>query len=195
MAKKVAAKAKPKGVAKVKVATKGAKKVAVKKEAVKKEATKKVNARAEKVKKAVKAKAPAEARSVGKAVKAQKASAIEPMAESPAKVAVRGSKLALAREVEKVKGKAKKQAGSKPGRRASLPEIDKTNQLAVKWSSLYRKTQEVEPKPYNMRGEYEAKTPIMHKLLGWGYILSNRNDRLEVLFKDGIRYLISNYRG
>lgn len=71
--------------------------------------------------------------------------------------------------------------------------LEKATQLGQKWSSLYRKSQE-QAKPYNMRHTYEAKTPIMHKVLGWGYILTNKNDRLEVLFKDGIRYLISNYK-
>jgi hypothetical protein len=45
-----------------------------------------------------------------------------------------------------------------------------------------------------MRGSFEERTAIVHKVLGWGYILANRNDRLEVLFKDGIKYLISNYK-
>ena len=45
-----------------------------------------------------------------------------------------------------------------------------------------------------MKAVFEEKTAILHKVLGWGYILSNRNDRLEVLFKDGIKYLISNYK-
>jgi hypothetical protein len=35
---------------------------------------------------------------------------------------------------------------------------------------------------------------LMHKVLGWGFVLSNLNDRLEVLFKDGIKVLISNYK-
>ncbi|MGE3683522.1 MAG: hypothetical protein AB7G93_17505 [Bdellovibrionales bacterium] len=66
--------------------------------------------------------------------------------------------------------------------------------LAQKWVSLYRKSEQIEAKPYNMNSVFEEKTAIMHKILGWGYILANRNDRLEVLFKDGIRYLISNYK-
>ena len=92
---------------------------------------------------------------------------------------------------------AKSEAPEKPAKkkRASKADLDaeKPSQLGQKWSSLYRKTQE-QPAPYNMRQAYEAKTPIMHKLLGWGYIMTNKNDRLEVLFKDGIRYLISNYK-
>lgn len=92
-----------------------------------------------------------------------------------------------------------KVAPVKPAKKTRLTKaqeegMEKATQLGQKWSSLYRKTQEQQAKPYNMRHTFEAKTPIMHKVLGWGYILSNKNDRLEVLFKDGIRYLISNYK-
>jgi hypothetical protein len=66
--------------------------------------------------------------------------------------------------------------------------------LSAKWITLYKKSEQIEAKPYNMKAVFEEKTAIMHKVLGWGYILANRNDRLEVLFKDGIKYLISNYK-
>jgi hypothetical protein len=71
---------------------------------------------------------------------------------------------------------------------------DAANQLSAKWSSLYKKAESIEAKPYSMKSVYEEKTAILHKILGWGYILANKNDRLEVLFKDGIKYLISNYK-
>ncbi len=66
--------------------------------------------------------------------------------------------------------------------------------LAQKWVTLNRKAEQIDTKPYNMKSVFEEKTAMMHKVLGWGYILANRNDRLEVLFKDGIKYLISNYK-
>jgi hypothetical protein len=66
--------------------------------------------------------------------------------------------------------------------------------LAQKWATLHKKSEQIEAKPYNMKAVFEEKTAIVHKILGWGYILANRNDRLEVLFKDGIKYLISNYK-
>jgi hypothetical protein len=66
--------------------------------------------------------------------------------------------------------------------------------LAAKWASLYKKAEQIDAKPYNMKAIFEEKTAIVHKVLGWGYILANRNDRLEVLFKDGIKHLISNYK-
>lgn len=67
--------------------------------------------------------------------------------------------------------------------------------LAKKWNTLFKKSAKIETQPYHMRKVFEEKTGIEHKVLGWGYILSNKNDRLEVLFKDGVRFLISNYQG
>lgn len=80
------------------------------------------------------------------------------------------------------------------GGRSKSHASEKLGRLAQKWTSLNRKAKDIESAPYSMRGTYEAKTAIHHKVLGWGYILANKNDRLEVLFKDGVRYLISNYR-
>jgi hypothetical protein len=69
-----------------------------------------------------------------------------------------------------------------------------TGPMAAKWSQLYKKADSTETAPYNMKQVFAEKTAIIHKVLGWGYIMANRNDRLEVLFKDGIKYLISNYK-
>ena len=74
------------------------------------------------------------------------------------------------------------------------PVLAATGPLAQKWTALFKKADSIESKPYNMKASYGEKTAIVHKVLGWGYILANRNDRLEVLFKDGIKYLISNYK-
>jgi hypothetical protein len=82
----------------------------------------------------------------------------------------------------------------KPRSNKARENTERLTQLGQKWTLLQRKAQEQDAKPYHMRQVYEAKTAILHKLLGWGYILSNKNDRLEVLFKDGIRFLISNYK-
>jgi hypothetical protein len=63
-----------------------------------------------------------------------------------------------------------------------------------KWQGLYSKANKLPAPPYNMKNTYEKQTPIKHKTLGWGYITDNKNGRLEVLFEDGIKYLISNYK-
>ncbi len=62
----------------------------------------------------------------------------------------------------------------------------------IRWAEFYNKHRSETPPEYNIREQYESKKPIMHKTFGWGYILSNEYDRLEVLFKDGKRMLISN---
>jgi hypothetical protein len=74
------------------------------------------------------------------------------------------------------------------------PSLMATGPMAQKWTQLFKKAETIESKPYNMKASYAEKTAIVHKVLGWGYIMANRNDRLEVLFKDGIKYLISNYK-
>jgi hypothetical protein len=45
-----------------------------------------------------------------------------------------------------------------------------------------------------MSAQFEANRPIQHKVLGWGFVLNNDNDRLEVLFEQGVKMLISNYK-
>lgn len=71
---------------------------------------------------------------------------------------------------------------------------DSVDKLTKKWANLYKKAQNTEALPYNMANSYESNVAIEHKIHGWGFILENRNDRLEVLFQSGIKYLISNYK-
>lgn len=73
-------------------------------------------------------------------------------------------------------------------------KLDKTNLSddQIKWHELQDKYSSVKAPTYSISGQFEAKSPIQHKIFGWGYILSNEYDRLEVLFEDGKRMLISN---
>jgi hypothetical protein len=64
----------------------------------------------------------------------------------------------------------------------------------VKWQDLKKKFGHIEAREYNMREVFEANIPILHKVLGWGFVISVLNDRLEVLFEQGIKNLISNYK-
>lgn len=64
----------------------------------------------------------------------------------------------------------------------------------AKWAELSKKYGKEKAANYKMSDTFVALTPIQHKVLGWGFILSNENDRLEVLFETGIRMLISNYK-
>lgn len=114
--------------------------------------------------------------------------------KKPVAVAVEVAEVAVMVEVE-APAPAKKAKGTRKTKAEKLEEqAEKTGQMTQKWNSLFKKSNDQETKPYNMRHVYEAKTGIQHKLLGWGYILNNKNDRLEVLFQDGIRFLISNYK-
>jgi hypothetical protein len=63
-----------------------------------------------------------------------------------------------------------------------------------KWQEMKEKFGHVKVLNYNLSGQFEAEAPINHKILGWGYVLSNQNDRLEVLFESGKKTLISNYK-
>ncbi len=78
--------------------------------------------------------------------------------------------------------------------RSEMGGVVSSSKLSQKWSALFKKSSDVETLDYSIVGKYEPKTALLHKTLGWGYVLSNRNDRLEVLFQDGIKYLISNYK-
>ncbi|MGE4133811.1 MAG: hypothetical protein AB7F86_19390 [Bdellovibrionales bacterium] len=168
--KTVVAKAKP---AKASAADPSQSKVKAKPEA-KMGAVAKIKAAVQKVAKAVTS---SSAEPEGKPVTAK----VEPKTE----VAKRALKAAQPSKPEKSKAR-KISVDVKPNEAASA--------LAQKWNTLFKKAAQIEVKPYNMKASFEERTAIHHKVLGWGYILANRNDRLEVLFKDGIKYLISNYR-
>lgn len=62
-----------------------------------------------------------------------------------------------------------------------------------KWHDL-KAEYDGEVRAYKMSEQYEAKTAIEHKVLGWGFILSSENNRLDVLFEQGRKMLISNYK-
>lgn len=91
-------------------------------------------------------------------------------------------------KVPKVKKAAKTRLKVIKGDRASTPEED-----AARWVELHEKHKSEKPQVYDMKAVFEASKPLQHKILGWGWIVSTDNDRLDVLFKDGRRILISNY--
>lgn len=64
----------------------------------------------------------------------------------------------------------------------------------AKWVELNKRYGKDKAVSYKMSEAYEALKPIQHKVLGWGFVLTNENDRLEVLFENGIKMLISNYK-
>ena len=66
------------------------------------------------------------------------------------------------------------------------------NENEKKWSDLYKKSKNIKPIPFRVSGKYETKSALKHSEFGWGWILSNTNNRLEVVFRDKVRMLLSN---
>lgn len=64
----------------------------------------------------------------------------------------------------------------------------------AKWQELNKRYGKEKAMTYKMSESYESLKPVQHKVLGWGFVLTNENDRLEVLFENGIKMLISNYK-
>lgn len=84
-------------------------------------------------------------------------------------------------------------AESVPVTKKTKAERAAASEDEARWLELYEKHKTEKPQSYDMRLVFEAGKALQHKVLGWGWILSNENNRLEVLFKDGKRILISNY--
>ena len=95
-----------------------------------------------------------------------------------------------ASEAEASPAKAEKVSKVKPIR------IEKGNldDEKAKWNELFKKYGKDKAIPYKMSDTFPSLSPVQHKVLGWGFILKNDNDRMEVLFETGIRMLISNYK-
>ena len=89
---------------------------------------------------------------------------------------------------------AARPAAEKKAKRRETPLVDRDGDIRAQWQALFDRSKEIEPIAYQMSANYEAKTPILHKTLGWGYVVSNVNNRLEVLFESGLKFLISNYK-
>jgi hypothetical protein len=88
------------------------------------------------------------------------------------------------KKAPKMSAKAKKQA------EAAATALEEANQ---KWLELKEKFSSEKAVKYSMEKRFETNKPIEHPVLGWGFVMNIINDRLEVLFKDGVRVLISNY--
>lgn len=107
--------------------------------------------------------------------------------EEGSEQAVKAPKAAKAPKAEKVK---KPRAPKK----AAVLDVSVGSDHHNKWSELKEKHSKDKALPYAMSATFESNQPIQHKSLGWGLILNNNNDRLEVLFESGIKMLISNYK-
>lgn len=94
-----------------------------------------------------------------------------------------------------LKKAAKKPAKAKKPTKKEQAAAKEMNELMEKWMKLKELDHEIPTKKYKMTDDYGVSTPIEHPSLGWGFILSVQNNRLEVLFESGIKMLISNYKG
>lgn len=177
------------------------------KKAAKKEA---VAAKAKKAE-APKAKAPAKASKVLKAAPTAKKAEVKSVAKDGKpvakkvfeKVVLAEKKISSAKPIKAEKVDKKPKAETKSIEAQVVPEapkkekkvkLDKTglSEDQVKWHEMHEKYKGVKAPLYTISAQFEAKTPIQHKIFGWGYVLSNEYDRLEVIFEDGKRMLISN---
>ncbi len=126
-----------------------------------------------------------------KALKPKKTSSKKIKVEKAEKVAVKPK---TNTGEEAVKAKPAKKPRKKRITKAETLRLMQKEQLIKKWHALYKKLDTLETAKYNMRESFNEETAISHVKLGWGFVLSNTNDRLEVLFEDGIKNLISNYK-
>ncbi len=99
---------------------------------------------------------------------------------------------------------AEEEAGSGDAAVAKAEKVGKVKPIRIekgnvedekaKWIELFKKYGKEKAINYKMSDTFPSLSPLQHKVLGWGFILKNDNDRLEVLFETGIRMLISNYK-
>lgn len=134
-------------------------------------------------------KAPAKKETAKKAPAAKKAAApAKPKKEAAAKA----EEAAVEAKPEKVK---KEKAPKAPKISKAQAAADKAaSEDNKKWNDLKEKYGSEKAATYSMSAVFEANKPVQHKVLGWGFIQSVQNDRLEVLFETGPKMLISNYK-
>lgn len=110
-------------------------------------------------------------------------------AKAPVEKAEKTEKTEKAPKKEAPAKKAAKTKGKKEGAAAA----SKAGEIDSRWAELREKYSKEKAHKYSMSGQFQANQAIEHPKLGWGFVLTNNNDRLEVLFQDGVRILISNY--
>jgi len=109
------------------------------------------------------------------------------------------TKKATATSKKKVKKKASTDAGKKVKKKrmtkAEREAKEEADRLKEKWNELNALSEGQPAKKYKLSEEFEPNMAIDHPKMGWGYVLSSQNNRIEVLFEEGIKVLISNYKG
>lgn len=152
----------------------------------------------------------APAKAAAKPVKAAVKAVPEPKAVKPALMTKKGSeKGAEKAATPKDQGdllieKAKEEMANINAAKAAAEKNAKIKPIKIergnaadekaKWQELFKRHGKDKAVAYKMTESFDALKPLQHKVLGWGFILSNENNRLEVLFENGIKMLISNYK-
>jgi hypothetical protein len=90
--------------------------------------------------------------------------------------------------------KAEKPPKAPRVKKISAEQLQAQADASKKWIELKEKFSGEKAVSYNMSASFDANTPIQHKTFGWGFIVNNDNNRLEVLFESGTKHLISNYK-
>ena len=98
-------------------------------------------------------------------------------------------KAAAAEGAEVAEPKVKKKRITKAEREA----MEEAERLRDKWQELHTLSEGQPAKKYKITDSYESNSSLDHAKLGWGYVLTSQNNRLEVLFEEGIKVLVSNY--
>ena len=62
------------------------------------------------------------------------------------------------------------------------------------WEKLTAKYKDEKATAYDMTKTFKSVSVIKHKEFGLGFVVSQYNHRLKVLFKEGMKILISNYK-
>lgn len=115
----------------------------------------------------------------------------KPLKEPKAPKAPKVDKAVKAEEAKEAK--IAKKAADKIAK-AEAAAFKVASEDAAKWMDYKNKYGGSKPATYSMSGVFEVQTSIQHKVLGWGFIINIQNDRLEVVFEQGTKILISNYK-
>lgn len=153
--------------------------------------------------------APAKAAAPAKPVKAAVKPTPEPKAAKPALMTKKGSEKTEKASNPKDQGdllieKAKEEMANINAAKVAAEKNAKIKPIKIergnaadekaKWQELFKRHGKDKAAAYKMTDSFDALKPLQHKVLGWGFVLSNENNRLEVLFENGIKMLISNYK-
>ncbi len=63
-----------------------------------------------------------------------------------------------------------------------------------KWLKFQKQFADKAPENYIMSGNFDVKTPLQHKIHGWGVVVQRRDNYIDVLFEVGLKTLIVNYK-